>query len=78
MATNEMENRCGLSLDAASSLKWKKKMRLDPFVQHQQHDAGEAQAPVPGKGLRPGAMAGQKLRAAQPLADGGDKQKRGF
>jgi hypothetical protein len=28
MATNEMKNRCGLSMDAASSLKWKKKMRL--------------------------------------------------
>jgi hypothetical protein len=47
MATNEMENRCGSSLEAASGLKGQKKMRLS---------TAESRAQVFGKAAKAGVF----------------------
>jgi hypothetical protein len=47
-------------------------------VQHQQDHARKGELPAAGEGVGLGAVPGQELRAAQPLAHGLDELEGGF
>jgi hypothetical protein len=51
---------------------------LNPFLQHQQDHARKGELPAAGEGVGLGAVPGQELRAAQPLAHGLEEPQRAF